>query len=662
MDEAWSRAVPASGTRLRSGARLGALAGIYFLAARFGIEQDVAHGVVTPVWAPTGIAIAALLLFGPRLWPGVTIGAFLANATSDLALPLAAVIAIGNTLEAVAATYLLRRVRFAPSLSRVHDVLWFVTLAAVVATTISATIGVTTLTVGYELPTGRYGQEWLLWWFGDLIGAVLVAPPILTWVSAFRSQRFPASRPEGFVLAALLVGASLAVFVGGSWRYPYVIFPLLVWAALRFKQVGATTAIAIVGGIATWGTADGAVPIGGATATQAVQILQGLIAIVGIGTFVTAATIEERDEAEIDRTRALGQLHERNAMYETLLHAVSDLGEGFVVTDAGRLVFANAAYCEMTGYTYDELLELPSLVELTAPEFREEIGARLRDRLAGGKVVDHYESALIRKDGQRVDCEVAVEMAQTEEGPRIVSIVRDITERKKVENFRANFVSYAAHELRSPIAIIGGFVDVLKRQEERDQEDTQALLDRVSANVATMRSRIENMLALTRIERHEVRLKPEPVDVGAFLEKMAEAQPPPAGKTLTVDDPAGLSAWADHSALDQILTNLLTNAYRYGGQHVTLAAREAGDAIVISVSDDGHGIADKDADRIFDPFVRMASAGKAEGAGLGLAIVKALAETSGGGITYRRSERGSVFEVTVPSRPPDGTLGASGTS
>ena len=640
-----------AGNQLRFGGGLAALSLVYFLAARFGIEQDVAHGVITPVWAPTGIAVAALVLFGPRFWPGVALGAFIANATSDVAVPIAASIAVGNTLEAVTAAWLLRRARFSPSLSRVRDVLAYVGLAAVAATAVSATFGVTALTIGDELTGSRYGQEWLLWWFGDLIGALLVGPPIMAWVSSFRSGRFPERRVEGLALVVLLVAASIAVFVGGSWRYPYVIFPLLIWAALRFRQVGATTAIALVGGIATWGTADGAVPIGGASATQAVQILQGLIAIVGIGTFVTAATIEEREGAEQDRSRALAQLHERNAMYETLLHAVSDLGEGFVVTDAGRLVFANAAYCEMTGYTYDELLELPSLVELTAPEHRDVIAARMRERLAGGRVVDHYEAALIRKDGQRVECEVAVELARTDEGPRIVSVVRDITERKKVESFRENFVSYAAHELRSPIAIIGGFVDVLKRSAEREPEETDALLDRISANVATMRSRIENMLALTRIERREVRLGPERVDLEGFLAAVSESHPSPEGKSLEVAGATGLTAWVDRSALEQIVTNLVTNAYRYGGQHVRVTASSTEEHTAIEVSDDGAGIAPKDVDRIFEPFVRTASAGKAEGAGLGLAIVKALAEASGGGIAYLLSDGWSTFSVDLPSGP-----------
>ncbi|HJR46413.1 MAG TPA: MASE1 domain-containing protein [Actinomycetota bacterium] len=642
-------AVPESGiapARAPFVLRLLVLAAVYLAAARFGIEQDVAHGVITPVWAPSGIAIATLLLWGRRYWIGIALGAFVANATSDISIAAAGAIALGNTLEAVAAATLLGRVDFSSSLTRVRDVLWFVVLAAMAATTVSATVGVTALEVMGELGSGGYAEEWVLWWFGDLIGALLVAPPILAWAAAVRDRRWPDRGLEGLVLAASVIVAAIVVFIGGSWRYPYVIFPLLIWAALRFRQLGATTAIALVGGIATWGTAGGAVPIGGASPTEAVQILQGLIAIVGVGTFVTAATISERDTAEADRTSALTQLRDRNAMYETVLQTVSDLGEGFLVTDAGRLIFANPAYCEMTGYTFDELLALPSLVELTAPEHRDEIAERLRQRMAGGKVMDHYESALIRKDGRRVEVEVAVEVAQTDQGPRIVSVVRDITERKRIESFREHFVSYAAHELRAPISNIAGFVDLLGNAV--DKGDAKALVDRTATNVRTMQARLDNILALTRIERGDVPLKPEVVDVGRFLKGLAEGLTPPAGKHLEVDAAPGVEAWVDISALEQIVANLVTNAYRYGGDRVWVACRRADGVTAIEVTDDGAGIAGTEVENMFEPFVRGGPRGDSEGAGLGLPIVKALAIASGGNIRYWSEEGRASFVVSLP--------------
>lgn len=649
MEEVRPDVRPAAGT-ITYVVKVSILVAAYIAAAKFGIEQDVAHGVITPVWAPSGIAIAALVLFGPRYSLGVALGAFLANATSGVTAPTAAAIAVGNTMEAVVAESLLRRVGFSPAFAQVRDVLWFVALAAVVSTAVSATIGVTSLTLTDEIATGRYGQEWLLWWFGDLIGALMIAPPTMTIASAIRDRRWPRERTEALLLFALIAVATFYIFVGGNWRYPYLIFPLLVWAALRFGPLGATVSVAVVGAIATWGTVDGAVPIGGATATQSVQILQGLIAIVGVGAFVTAATITERDTAVVEKDRALAQLRERNSMYETLLHAVSDLGEGFVVTDAGKLMYANAAYCEMTGYTFDELVALPSLLELTVPEQREEIAERLRTRLAGGDVVDHYEAALLRKDGRRVECEVAVELAETDQGVRVVSIVRDVTERKRIETFRDNFVSYAAHELREPIAIISGFADLLDQPGAlEDPAEAKPLLGRITSNVRAMRARIDNILALTRIERGDARLTPEVTELDEALRSIAGSFPAPAGKTLTVEVAAGLTALVDPGALEQIVGNLLTNAYRYGGSTVSLGARSGGGGALIEVADDGTGLAPEDAERVFEPFVRGTGTAKGEGSGLGLAIVRALVEASGGTIAYRDAGSGAIFAVTLPA-------------
>ncbi|HEV3473719.1 MAG TPA: MASE1 domain-containing protein, partial [Actinomycetota bacterium] len=161
--------------------RVALLAAVYVGAAKLGIELDVAHGVITPVWIPSGLSLVALLLFGYSMWPGVALGAFVANATSDLSIGLAAGIALGNTLEAVAGTFLLKRVGFDRTLRRARDVLAFVILGAFVATTIAATNGVTTLWLGGVVPGSAIRTEWVLWWFGDAIGVLLVGPALLAW-------------------------------------------------------------------------------------------------------------------------------------------------------------------------------------------------------------------------------------------------------------------------------------------------------------------------------------------------------------------------------------------------------------------------------------------------------------------------------------------------
>ncbi|HXV44310.1 MAG TPA: MASE1 domain-containing protein, partial [Anaerolineae bacterium] len=157
-------------------AQVGLLAAVYFGAAKIGLSLASVEGIVSLVWPPTGIALAALLLFGYRLWPGIALGAFLVNASAGASLA-AVGISIGNTLEAVTGAYLLGRfVGFRNSLERLRDVLGLVILAAAVSTTIGATIGTASLTLAGAISWAAYPSVWLVWWLGDAMGALLVAP------------------------------------------------------------------------------------------------------------------------------------------------------------------------------------------------------------------------------------------------------------------------------------------------------------------------------------------------------------------------------------------------------------------------------------------------------------------------------------------------------
>jgi integral membrane sensor domain MASE1 len=237
------------------------ISGSYVAAARLGIELDVAHGVITPVWAPSGISLAALLLLGVRYWPAVTVGAFVANLTSDASVGVSAGIAVGNTLEAVVGAALVRRFGFRPALDRVRAVLVLTVAGALASTAIAATNGVTVLTISGDRQD-TYGAAWLLWWFGDAVGDLMVAPALLV-LSTWRSlRRSAAEMVEGLAFLGALAATSALVFVGGAWRHPYLLFPLLLWAALRFRSAGAAVASLVVGVFATWGAVAGELPIG----------------------------------------------------------------------------------------------------------------------------------------------------------------------------------------------------------------------------------------------------------------------------------------------------------------------------------------------------------------------------------------------------------------
>src|SRR6059058_6391554 len=171
----------------------------YLGASKLGLLAAVAQKVVSSAWPPSGVALAALLLLGLRYWPGIAMGAFLLNWTASVPVAGAAGIALGNTLEAVSAVWLLRRVAdFRPSLDRFRDVVALVTLGALASTTVSATIGIASLWASGVVGRDALSHLWFVWWSGDALGDVLVAPLLLTWA---RATRPPARCPGAAALA-----------------------------------------------------------------------------------------------------------------------------------------------------------------------------------------------------------------------------------------------------------------------------------------------------------------------------------------------------------------------------------------------------------------------------------------------------------------------------
>src|SRR5919204_1859296 len=160
--------------------KVAALAAVYYGAAKLGLSLAFMNASISAVWPPTGIALAALIFWGYRLWPGVLLGAFLANNWTGVPVYSAAGIAVGNTCEALAGAYLLRGVAdFRPSLERVRDVVALALLAGIVSTTVAATIGVGSLLVADRVGTDHIWSAWRTWWLGDMGGDLIVAPAIM---------------------------------------------------------------------------------------------------------------------------------------------------------------------------------------------------------------------------------------------------------------------------------------------------------------------------------------------------------------------------------------------------------------------------------------------------------------------------------------------------
>jgi signal transduction histidine kinase len=304
----------------------------YYVAGRLGLQLSLVKENVTPLWPPTGIALVAFLILGPRIWPGVALGAFAVNLPISTSLWAAGATAVGNTLAPFVAAKLLDRVGFRKELDRLRDAVAIVFLGALVAMAISATVGAGVLVISGAIPPGNFLPAWAVWWTGDAMGVLVVAPFLLSlFQPRDRSEASWGRRAEAIGLFIALTLISLGITQAGLRLF--IVFPVLGWAAWRFEQRGAAPAALIVAGCATWAAAHGWGPFEGNTLFGKMLTLQAFNAAVAFSSFVFAAMVTERVRARealetaaadleqrvIDRTSALAAANERLSREEGAL-------------------------------------------------------------------------------------------------------------------------------------------------------------------------------------------------------------------------------------------------------------------------------------------------------------------------------------------------------
>jgi serine phosphatase RsbU (regulator of sigma subunit) len=327
--------LPAGRTLSRHVGALALVAVAYYVGARVGLTLSLVERNVTPLWPPTGIAVAAFLLFGRSLWPGVALAAFAVNLPISEGALAAAVTAAGNTLAPLVAALLLARVGFRPQLDRRQDALSIVFLGALASTLISATIGAGTLVVSGAISSHSLVSAWAVWWTGDAMGVLTVAPFLLC-LPLFRE--LPGWSRARWLEAVAVLGLAAAVITWtarSELQLIYLTLPVVAWASWRLQLRGAAPVALVVSLIATATAAGDDGAFAHETLFQQMLTLQAFNACVALTSFFLAALVSERNRTAEALARATVELEDRvqrrtaqlSAANEQLLREIRERSE-----------------------------------------------------------------------------------------------------------------------------------------------------------------------------------------------------------------------------------------------------------------------------------------------------------------------------------------------
>jgi PAS domain S-box-containing protein len=639
--------------------RVTLLAAVYVLAGRIGFMVSAVDPIVSSVWPPSGIALAAMLLMGPRFWPGVLIGAFILNVTGTIAPLPAMTIAIGNTGEALLATWLLTSVGFRPSLERLRDVLALVVLGAI-STTVSATVGVAVLAFvrgTFALPGWTI---WTTWFSGDALGIVLVTPLILTWAAGPPPRVSRRDVIEASVLAILVI-ASAVVLWRAPVSYVYAIFPLTIWAALRFGVRGAAAASLVVSVIAVGYTVSVVGPFATSTPVNNLFSLQTFIAVLALTNLIIAAVIAERRtvESALQRSR---QQHQDIVNYASV---------GVLQTDLdGVILLANPALARLLGYEKPEqLLGLKMADDVYWDRTQRGAVIERFDDLGGG---DAVEIQWKRKDGSPIWVDLHGRSVRDGADPYFEGFVYDLTSRKQLElQFRqaqkmeavGRLAGGVAHDFNNLLTVIASCTDFVLSDPTLDEEHRDDLTEvKKATDRATALTR--QMVAFGRTQV----LRPATINMNDRLTELLPMLKRLFESTIDIRIQPAKDLWsvrADPGQIEQVLLNLAINsrdAMPDGGtltfttENRTIDANpsgvgmyrmDAGDYVLLRVRDTGVGMDEETQRKIFEPFFTTKPVGK--GTGLGLATAYGIVTQSGGYMRVRTAlGKGAEFMIYLP--------------
>ena len=607
----------------------------YFAAGKLGLRLASVNASVSPIWPPTGIALAALLIFGYEFWPVILVGAFLVNIKTTGTLLTSISIAFGNTLEALLGAYLVNR--FAAgrqAMAHVAGVFKFALFGGLTSTAVSATIGVTSLCLGHLAAWNQFSLVWLTWWLGDSAGALTWAPFLLLWMTRsdeFRRWRWwleLAAFGACLLLASELVFGPYSPLSTGHYPVEFVFIPLLVWPAFRSGPRGTAAAILLISTATIWRTLHGFGPFVRASENDSLLLLQTFTGVVSATSLAVAAVVSERAEKEQRlreahnaaeslveqrttalrdanakleeelRHRFLAEEHLRASEERYRLLFKRSLAGICLATPEGSLLECNDSFAQMLGYdSAEELGNFKMETIYFTPEERPALVARLLER---GRL-NNVELCCRRRDGTAawLLSNLTV-MKASDKGVVIQSSVVDISE-----------IKHAQEELRHLSAKLMNSQDEERRKIARELHDSagqylaavsmalQGVRDKAQGLPDPLRRKLDEAAEINKVCSSEIRtishlLHPPLLDelglssaVRWYVEGFADR----SGIQVATEMPEELDRLGGdiELVLFRVLQESLTNVHRHSGSKTaTVKLGKDSHQAWLEVQDQGH--------------------------------------------------------------------------
>lgn len=639
--------------------------GAYFLAVRLGLYFGLPQANFSLVWPVTGIALAAVYLLGRRFVVTVMLAAFAAHFVLK-PIVLAAAVALGVGVAAACGAWLLQRSGFRPRFEQVGDVLRFVFFGALASSAVSSLIGSAVMYAAGMAPWQGFASLWWMCWVADMMGILLVGPVLTTWAvdpGIATSRRL---RLEQEVLLGTVVMAGWVVYsdvlspgLAMSKPLPYIVFPLMIWAAVRCRPKETALLILIHAAIAVAYTNAAHGPFAGATLRENFLSLHAHLGMLSITTLLLASAMAERRTAE-------QAVRESEAKYRLIVENQTDL---VVKTDRdGYVLFASPTVGETFGETPERLLGRP--FRLLVREADQNDPDSLWGRLFAPPWCCYLEQPVQTPNGQRwLGWAAKTVMEENGKPCAVVAVGRDITERRSAEDESRQYLEELAHvgrisamgemaaglahELNQPLCAITTYAQACRRLLGADAKpELVGAMERVAANAQRAGEIIRHMRSFVRKDDPNV----GPADINGLINDVLELTSAELRRgRIRVDARLGSDLPAVEVAriqIHQVLVNLIRNAVEAmcadteRERHLLIrTAFDGGGSLEVTVTDTGPGLPSELMDSIFEPFVT----GKAEGMGLGLSISRSIIERHGGRlVAENRPDGGAEFRFSLP--------------